>query len=228
MPSERESSVLVDFFAERKAKQRAFNEMHERLMEKMHEYACRTLNLREKVRAKHVFRSKLTLPSEALLIPFWEAQYGIWLLLEYQNIKGERIIEKYLMEENADLSEQELHLAARWMAAYPSIYRVIEAWEEGYRVDDIWAEETMDVALGEREQVRSEFMVGQYLFARLAKVGFIHRFIGPYALIPKERIPLIKQSLEADFERSKKENNSQWSWRLFMQQHGIKALRIYQ
>ncbi|GEN36535.1 MULTISPECIES: hypothetical protein [Aneurinibacillus] len=227
MQNEHESSVLVDFFAEREAKQRCFNDLHEGLMEKLREYSCRVLNLREKVRAKHIFRSKVNLSSEALLTPFWEAQYGIWLLLEYQNIKGERLIEKYLLDQDTNLSEQELHLAAHWMAAYPTIYRVEEAWEEGYRLTDLWGGEAIDVALGDREQARSEFMIGQYLFARLAKVGFVHRFIGPYSLINKERISEIQQNLEADFERSKEEN-SQWSWRLFMQQHGIEVLRMYQ
>ncbi|MED4727731.1 hypothetical protein P9597_06145 [Aneurinibacillus migulanus] len=227
MQNEHESSVLVDFFAEREAKQQVFNEMHENLMEKLREYACNTLNLREKVRAKHIFRSKVNLPSEALLTPFWEAQYGIWFLLECQNIKGERIIEKYLLDPDNDLSEQELHLAAHWMAAYPSVYRVVEAWEEGYRLTDLWGEDIIDVTLGDREQVRSEFMIGQYLFTRLAKVGFIHRIIGPYALINKERINEIRRNLEASFERSKEEN-SQWSWRLFMQHHGVEVLRMYQ
>jgi hypothetical protein len=227
LQDEREATVLVDFFAERAAKQRLFNNLHHALMEKLHEYACKTLNLREKVRAKHIFRNKVHLPSEALLTPFWEAQYGIWLLLEHQNIKGERIIEKYLLDQDARLSEQELHLAAHWMAAYPSVYRVVDTWEEGYRIVDVWGEEEINVVFGEREQVRREFMVGQYVFARLAKVGFVHRFIGPYALIRKERIAEIKKNIEAQFERSKEENN-QWSWRLFMQHHGIEVLRMYQ
>lgn len=227
MQNEDESPVLVDFFAEREAKQRAFNELHEHLIDKLREYACHALNLREKVRAKHVFRSKVNLSPEALLTPFWEAQYGIWLLLEYQNIKGERLIEKYLLDPDTDLTEQELHLAAHWMAAYPSVYRVEEAWEEGYRLIDVWEEEMVDVVLGDREQVRSEFIIGQYLFARLAKVGFAYRVIGPYALINKDGVDVMKKKLEENFEQSKEEN-SQWSWRLFMQHHGIEVLRMHE
>ncbi|WP_047154448.1 hypothetical protein [Aneurinibacillus tyrosinisolvens] len=227
MQNEHDTSVLVDFFAERDAKQRYFDDIHRHLMEKLREYMSQSVNLREKVRAKHLFRSHVDLNPEALLIPFWEAQFGIWLLLEYQNIKGERTIERFLLEQHTDLSEVEMHLSAHWMAAYPSVYQVAEESEEGYRLVDLWSEDTIEVALREEEYVRSEFIVGQYIFARVAKVGFLHRFIGPYALINKECVSPIKENMETSFN-SRKEENGHRSWRLFMQHHGIEVLRMHQ
>ncbi|WP_027416849.1 hypothetical protein [Aneurinibacillus terranovensis] len=227
MQKEQSMSILVDFLAERHSKQRHYDGLCQKLLNDLREHGCQTLNLREKVRAKHLFRNRIQLSSEALLLPFWEAQYGMWFLLEYQNIKGERIIEKYLLEHHPKLSEEELHLAAYWMAAYPSVYKVEEEWKEGYRLVDLWSEQTIDVTLKRDEFVRREFIVGQYLFARVVKVGFIHCFLGPYALLNKEKIVDIKKSMEESFYQSKEEN-SQWSWRLFMQHHGIEVLREFQ
>jgi hypothetical protein len=221
---DQEVPVLVDFLAERHAKQRFYDDIHQKLMDDFFEFTCQSLNLREKVRAKHLFRNRVNISSEVLLHPSWEAQYGIWFMLEYQNIKGERMIEKYLSEKHASLSEEELHLAAYWMATYPSVYKVAEEWQDGYRLVDLWTDVEIDATLKRDEFVQKEFIVDQYIFARVVKVGFIHCFIGPYALVSKDKVQDIKLNMEKSFDQSKEEN-SPWSWRLFMQHHGIEVLQ---
>ncbi|GAB7388856.1 hypothetical protein BSNK01_26940 [Bacillaceae bacterium] len=215
---------VIDFAQEREARQRAYCEAEKSFFQGLQKFAEQNVNLREKVRARHIFRALTGASAEELVLPRWEAQFESWFLLEYLNIKGRKILERYIEEKRQELNEAEITVAAHLLVTYPSVYLLCERRDDAYKLREIWREGESPVQWVAAERLGGPAAVGDYLFARIAKVGFIEQAVGTTTLLNEKGIPALKEQMRKKYEEFRKKTAG-GSWRLFMQRYGVSALQ---
>jgi hypothetical protein len=190
------------------------------------DYSSNAFNLRDKVRAKHLFCQRLGLEPEQLLESFWQGHLQAWMVLEYRNIKKERAIDLFLKEHRSELSDAKWMMLGQFMATYLSVYEVKRV-DTQLELIDIFSQAAIYVPI-EREydnslaQVEEQMTSSQLLIGRLIRVGPSYGLLEPYHLTHSFAWDVERQ-IRSEYESFKK-SNAVSSWRPFMQQNGIGVL----
>lgn len=198
------------------------------LWQRMLDYTNRVLNLRDKVRAKHLFCQRLDLEPNQLLEPFWQVHMTAWMALEYRNIYNDRVIDLFMKEYRNEISESEWVILGQFMATYISVYEVqVRAGE--VCLTDYFSEERYVVVTSGLEcpsclfswledvEQESTLMVG-----RLLKLGSVYGMLEPCHMV-KHISWDVERRIHSGYKHYQNENPIA-SWRSYMQYTGINIL----
>ncbi|GGE12723.1 hypothetical protein GCM10011571_12670 [Marinithermofilum abyssi] len=100
-------------------RERRFDEMIERVLL----FTERETNLREKVRARHLFSRLTEVSSQENLTGRQEELFRIWYVLDYLNIQGTRNLDRFLAKYRSELSGKEIELVGSLLASYFSVFK---------------------------------------------------------------------------------------------------------
>jgi hypothetical protein len=196
------------------------------LWKRLVDYSANVFNLRDKVRAKHIFCQRLGLEPERLLETFWQIHFQAWLVLEYRNIQKERAIDLFLREHRTELSNAEWLTFGQFMAAYLSVYEV-KRLDGQLGFTDLLSNEAIYVHIETESdesliRIEEQLTLPQIWIGRLVRVGPSYGLLEPYHRVrcfPWD----IERRIRSAYASYKKESGI-GSWRSFMQQNGIGVL----
>lgn len=108
---------IVHLHKFRNKKQLQGEEASFQLIEKVKRYSERHLNIREMVRAKHIFKLHLQLKEEDEIPSSMYQLFTDWLIFDYQTIHGVSVFQLFLQRQRTQMHEYEMIQAALCMAA---------------------------------------------------------------------------------------------------------------
>lgn len=222
----KDDNNLISFQQERDNRIIQANDIKDDLWHRLLEYSQKTLNLRDKVRAKHLFCKILDLDPEVLLEPFWQNHLEAWIALEYRNIHNDRVIDLFLKDHRSDFTELEWLSLGQFMATYLSVYD-IQKVEEGLQLRDIFTKYTFLIpALTETDLLSCSALdkPETYLkmIARVVRLGPMYGLLEPHHLIKGFSWDVERRILNEYNLYTKV--NALGSWRSYMQLNGITVL----
>jgi hypothetical protein len=223
-----ENDKIISFQHERTLRIEQACRTRDQLWQRLLDFADESLNLRDKVRAKHLFCQRLNLEPKILLEPFWQVHMMAWLALEYRNIRNERAIDLFLKKSRNGLSENEWIILGQFMATYLSIYEV-SVHDEEVRMTDMFSQEEYLISTSGIEDTACLFSwirdVGDkpsLMVGRLLRLGPAYGMLEPCHLV-KHVCWDIERRIRSEYQQYIKENPIA-SWRSFMHQSGISIL----
>ena len=203
-----------DFDAYRRRKQAQADQELGELMATFHDWASYHVNLREKVRAKHIFSEIVSLPKEIIDGSPWEKVFEDWFLFDYVTIIGTRNVDMFLKKEATKLKPAQTQLGAIILTAGLEPYRILK--KKGNMMEAVKTDN------GQTKQFKTvdRSVTSEYFVCRSIQCGYKDRMISPYIPIdpPQEEIKKWRQEL-ADREK----DNQQFR---FIKEYGIRWLRF--
>ncbi|MFB4163059.1 hypothetical protein ACE1TI_04270 [Alteribacillus sp. JSM 102045] len=169
---------LPDFKEYRKRKQQKADSDLRNLLQSYHKWLAVNTNLREKVRAKHLFSQKTgCLMLELEEVP-WKLYFEDWFAFDYITIIGTRLFDMFVKEKAEQLSPAEKQLSGLILTAALEPYQLIEK-EEGALVAKSWLKkEKIELTMGPAASASLHFSASHFL-ARFIRCGFENRIISP-------------------------------------------------
>ncbi|WP_147805247.1 hypothetical protein [Alkalicoccus halolimnae] len=213
----RKASFLIDFSQVKKNRQKMYWQEAEALYEKLFYYIQFEMNLREKVRAKAMFRDLCGIDGERKLTSEEEIHFEHWLLFDYITVIGSRPFDLFVRAKKEEMSKQMTETAGLLMLMYLAPYRVKENRETTLVVEDISGKQLEAHPLGIPPKTRP----GDLIFARITAVGFLHTLIGPVIRIPMDEEANVNALLEKKRQEGKK------NYHRFLKETGISFLRYH-
>jgi hypothetical protein len=213
----RKASFLIDFSQVKKNRQKIYWQEAEALYEKLFYYIQFEMNLREKVRAKAMFRDLCGIEEERKLTPEEEIHFEHWLLFDYITVIGSRPFDLFVRAKKEEMSKQMTETAGLLMLMYLAPYRVKEKRETTWIVEDISGKQLEAHPLGLTPKTNP----GDLVFARITTVGFLHTLVGPVINIPPEE----ELNVNALLEKKRHEGNK--NYHRFLKETGISFLRYH-
>lgn len=211
---------IVDFFRRRDQWQGEQTRIFNRLLNRLCCYAERETNLREKVRARHVFSTITGDDSFPEKNPQWEDWFQLWYALDYLNIRGYRHLDGYLHKYRTDLTDKELRMIASLMTSYLSVFRLQIDEESGcFMAREFFrGQDAGDLVLG-----LNGLEEGSPLYLlRPVKVGVYHVPAGPAAPVTRKQAKAMNEWLESMYQAEwRQRTDESFSWRVFMQHWGV-------
>jgi hypothetical protein len=205
---------FIDLLTYREQKQLQGEKNAAKLLELASDFAVRYANIREKVRAKHLFRQQILFSSELPLPKYLDDIFQQWFLFDYHTIQGETMFSLFLKQHAAKLSEPELVLGALFLTTFVEPFKIIEMDEEQLRL------EVRDLSNGRSYSIKisitssSHLKSGKYVFLRRLPLITNDWSIGP--IFPTDE--LIHPITES-YEQACKVNPS-LTWRSFLKRTG--------
>lgn len=182
------------------------------------DYVNRSVNIREKVRAKHIFRNKLGLPANQALLEQLDEIFLDWFLFDYKTIQRTTIFNQFIKEMAKDLKEYEMIQAALCISAVMEPFVVT-----GQQGKDLFILKSM---VGEISNVRfsdnRKLSLHKGSALMLRKVhGLEYDFaLGPTMVFAsKEECERIKHAYN-----NMKETQSDLTWRAFLKLQALEIL----
>lgn len=208
--------TLFDLVSYRDQKQLQAEKNADRIYSLAYDFAIRYSNIREKVRAKHLFRQQIYFHNELPLPRYLEDLFQQWFLFEYHTIQGETMFSLFLKKYSTQLSEPEMILGALFLSSYIEPFEIIEV-DQGNRILIV-----LEVSEGKKFNIKlisNEITYenkGEYVFLRRLPLVTKDWPVGPIFSIQSNET--IKQVIST-FEQSKK-NNSSLTWRAYLKRQG--------
>ncbi|MBN8200884.1 MULTISPECIES: hypothetical protein [Bacillaceae] len=200
---------IMDLHSFRKAKQLQGEKNALRLYTLSRDYTERTANIREKVRAKHLFRKTLGLDPEAAFLPIQQAVFQDWFLFDYKTIQGSTMFSQFLKNNSRELSESDLIQGALFLTSVMEPIRIIEVCQKVISASR--AEDNTPFLLSQNGVFRPELSKGWYLIRRIP-IQMYDLPIGPFISI--QSYEAVNRLTEA-FSKSKLEVPD-LTWRAFL------------
>jgi hypothetical protein len=211
---------IIDFQALREKKE---NQAETAVSSLYHDYMTflyRELNIREKVRAKHLFCNLAEIPPETLRNSEWEACFFHWLAFDYKNITGGSLLQLYLDQHKKITGEHIYIIGALLMA---SVIEPAFANEQKSNKNLI-VESTFEGGLSSLKGLDgsfSEIEIGDLIFIRKVRLAQSYLQLGPIIKIPLIKQKGILQRLQNDYGQMKFKND-ELTWRAFLKLHVVK------
>ncbi|UTR15638.1 hypothetical protein MM221_03345 [Salipaludibacillus sp. LMS25] len=214
----RRAEFLIDLQKIKAQKQKKITEIFADLYEWMFIYLQTETNLREKVRAKQLFRHKLGLNKEEVLDNELQIHLEHWLLLDYVTVSGSRLLDIFVRTKQEKMSKDMLELCGILMLMHLEPVKVISVEEEVVTYVSLLGDRT------DRLQA-SPFLFGvdvspeQIVLIRIATIGFEKKIIGPSIVIDP--------SFEVKVAGVFKDVHTQGYhvWRRYLKEYGIDMLK---
>jgi hypothetical protein len=217
-------SDLIDMKMLREQKQQVNDEMIEALYNQYFFYLERHMNIREKVRAKHIFCNIAGIEPAQLLLDRWKEHFEHWFAFDYRNIQGKSMFDRFLRESNLKLTEPMLKVSALFLMTTLEPVIVTKCCTNNLL-------EVNNIFISQSEQVNSmkasfhDVHNGDLLFMRKVKSGFRMMMIGPYLKIDKQKISPVIKKIETDFETFQQEFPGR-AFRTFLKMHAIEYFNL--
>ncbi|MCS0789764.1 hypothetical protein [Cytobacillus pseudoceanisediminis] len=176
-------SSILDLQSFRKAKQLQGENNALRLYTLSKDYTERTANIREKVRAKHLFRQTLGLAPEAAFSPFQQEVFQDWFLFDYKTIQGSTMFSLFLKNNTRQLSESDLIQGALFLTSVMEPIRILDVSQK--KISASGVEDSTSFLLSQHGVFRPELSIGWY-FIRRIPIQMYDLPIGPFIYIQKD------------------------------------------
>jgi hypothetical protein len=199
---------IKDLEAYRKQKQAKSEESAVALYRKAKRDAAVNANIREKVRARHIFREAAGLPGGIPFSSEQEEAFEDWFLFDYISIRGFTMFNLFLRRNSGQLAEADLIQGALFLSSVLQPARIERASGEELAASDILT--------GERLQLKAEESIcleeGRSYFIRCIPVFSADFCFGP--VFPMD-------STEAIIEKYKELNagGQDMPWRPFLKKY---------
>ncbi|GLB58545.1 hypothetical protein [Cytobacillus sp. NCCP-133] len=199
---------ILDFKSYREAKQLQGEKIAVQLHKGAMVYTERTANIREKVRAKYLFRKALGLQPEILFTPLQSEVFQNWLLFDYKTIQGSTMFSLFLKNNSRKLSEPDLIQGALFLTSAIEPVRIISNDHKVITVAG--AEDQRPFRM--RQSDLPDLLPGQWFFIRKIPIQIYDLAVGPILSV---KDPLtVEEMLEAYSEAKVK--YPELTWRSFL------------
>ncbi|WP_416151526.1 hypothetical protein ACM26V_11345 [Salipaludibacillus sp. HK11] len=214
----RKTEFLVNLEKVKKNKQKVMYETFSDLYDWMFTYVQSEANLREKVRAKHLFCHKLGLDNKKELPPSLQLHFEHWLLFDYVTVVGSRLFDLFVRAKKDEMSKRMLELSGILMLMHLEPFRIRKVEGQEISCTPLFKPE------GKRIEARpflfkTEFEEGKIVFARISTIGFEKRIIGPSALILPMYEEQIIDKLNGIYNQGHQE------FRRYLKEYGVDMLK---
>ncbi|MCA1032381.1 hypothetical protein LCL95_15205 [Bacillus timonensis] len=209
---------IYDYRSLRIAKQREAEHVIVGLYTKFKKHLDRNSNIREKVRAKHLFREKINWPGNEPFTKEITNLFEDWFAFDYITIQGLTMLQLYIKDHKRDFSEQELFYSALLLTAVLEPVIIIEKVSDG----QICAKELLEnkkINIMKSPPI-PKIEVGSVIFVR--KIPTIGQFILLYAFTETIDCTLINE-LKNHFKLVQ-EQQQQTTWRTFLKKYALQYI----
>lgn len=212
----RKASFLINFSEVKRKKQKTYTQDAEDLYKWVFQFLQSEMNMREKVRAKALFRDICHLPKDQKLSRTEEVHFEHWLLFDYITVIGSRPFDLFVRAHQAEMSKSMVETAGLFMLMYLAPYRVLDADGDHFLLTPLHEEKEYAVSSLSASQHVDK---GSLVFARIAAVGFEKMGVGPFIIIPAAFEDEVLSLLEQQRNKGIK------SYHRFLKEMGISFLR---
>ncbi|MCE7791421.1 hypothetical protein K8O68_03155 [Salipaludibacillus sp. CUR1] len=212
------AEFLIDFKKLKKQKQKRMDENFADLYDWMFTYVQKEANLREKVRAKHLFRHKLDLNDTDELDAGLHLHFEHWLLFDYVTVVGSRLLDLFVRTKQDKMSKTMLEICGILMVMHLEPVRVNKIEENHILLSPFFKEKNSQIK-AEPYLFRPDIKEGDLILARTATIGFEKRIIGPCIVIDQR----FEKEAAARLEEKYKEGHEEY--RRYLKEYGIDMLK---
>lgn len=209
---------ILDLNSFREAKQLQGEKNAAQLYDLAMDYTERTANIREKVRAKHLFRKTLGLSPETPFSVLQSEVFQNWLLFDYKTVQGSTMFSLFLKYNSRKLSEPDLIQGALFLTSAVEPVRVIN---HSHKV--ITASGAEDGRQFQMRHIKGDFPempAGKWFLIRKIPIQIYDFPIGP--ILPVKDNKLVEIMLEAYLEAKSK--FPELTWRSFLKSNVLSFL----
>ncbi|MFE8703392.1 hypothetical protein ACFYKX_22785 [Cytobacillus sp. FJAT-54145] len=214
-----ERSILnISAYRDKKQNQGEYNAKG--LIRKVMEFTERNANIREKVRARNLFRNLIGLSEEQIFSPNQEKAFTEWFLYDYQTIQGLTMFSLFLRKYHQHLTEPELIQGALFLT---SVFEPVQIEEIYPEKNELFVSEVFSgkqCLLFYEKADFSSISKGDLYFVR--KISIIKRDLvigNMYRVNDKS----VLERLEREYDMTVKEDQPS-SWMTFLKRTAIKFL----
>ncbi|SFQ08024.1 hypothetical protein SAMN05518683_11675 [Salibacterium halotolerans] len=210
-------SNVPDFEKHRREKQKQADHDLTALLDAYSNWLKHNTNLREKVRAKHMFAEQAGCDTQELEEEPWRRYFEDWFAFDYVTVIGSRLFDMFIKENSAVLPPSQIQLSGLVLTAALEPYKVLSLHNGAATVSPLWEKEekrlsslTGDVPLSQKTSS---------ILVRSVYCGFENRVFSPVVplSIPENetRLKEWKQRYEKKEEEQRrlrfmKENGASW------------------
>lgn len=212
----RKTEFLINMAQVKNEKQKRSEETFADLYAWMFSYLQDEANLREIVRAKHLFRHKLDLNQETAFSEELQVHFEHWMLFDYVTIVGSRMLDLFIRSKKADMSRQMLEMGGILMLMHPEPVRVIEKRDKTFILEPLFQGKYTEAV---PHLFKPEATAGDLMLTRMATIGFKKMMVGPPAVVSSDRRTTISDELETEYDKGYA------SYRRFLKEYGVDMLR---
>ncbi|MBT2691171.1 hypothetical protein J7I93_23845 [Bacillus sp. ISL-47] len=174
------------------------------------DYTERTANIREKVRAKHLFRKTLGLSPEAAFTALQNGVFQNWFLFDYKTIQGSTMFSLFLKNNSRQLSEPDLIQGALFLTSAMEPIRV-KKFDRNV-ITAVGAEHESSFQMRHMDGDLPDMSAGEWFFIRKIPIQMFDIAMGP--ILPIKDKVTVDRMLEAYSEAKLK--FPELTWRAFL------------
>jgi len=213
----RKAEFLIDLQKVKMNKQKVMEHTFTDLYDWMFTFVQSEANLREKVRAKHLFCHKLGLDNKIELDPSWQVHFEHWLLFDYVTVVGSRLFDLFVRKKKKEMPKQMLELSGILMLMHLEAFRVHDVKDQSISVSSLFDPEKRDEV--SPYLFKSDVKENDLVFMRISSIGFHKRIIGPTAVIDPSFEDKIIEKLKLVH------NQGQPEYRRYLKEYGVDMLK---
>jgi hypothetical protein len=214
----RKVEFLVDLKKVKMNKQKVIQHKFTDLYDWMFTFVQSQANLREKVRAKHLFCHKLGLDNKQELETSLQVHFEHWLLFDYVTVVGSRLFDLFIRAKKNEMSKQMLELSGILMLMHLEPFRVHDNKDQVVRVSPQF-DQGKKIIEASPYLFKPDVKEGDLVFMRVSSVGFEKRIIGPTTLID----PYFEDQIIE--ELNSVNNQGQSEYRRYLKEYGVDMLK---
>ncbi|SDH31068.1 hypothetical protein SAMN05192534_1047 [Alteribacillus persepolensis] len=207
---------VPDFNEYRKRKQQQMDRELDTLLRTFQQWLVYHTNLREKVRAKHLFSEKTGCSLERIEQQPWHHYFTDWFMFDYITIIGTRLFDMFIKEQMKDLTRAQVQLSGVILTAALEPYTFVQTGENGVKAVSWANNETVYLTTLPSSSISLERMY-PYFLTRSVWCGFENRLISP-------AVPLMMSNEAKEWSQAIKEKEEKHQRLRFMKEHGVMLL----
>ncbi|MFZ4450698.1 hypothetical protein [Salibacterium aidingense] len=207
-------SNVPDFEQYREQKQKQADQDLSELLKEYSSWLKRNTNLREKVRAKHMYAEQAGQQVEDLEMSPWKSYFEDWFAFDYVTIIGSRLFDLFIKEEAANLAPAKVQLGGLVLTAALEPFQILHRRTRSVLATPLWRKEEKRLSpLSEDGCIDDTASV---ILVRSVHCGFEHRVISPVVplVLPEENNIIEEWKVRSE---EKEEENQRLR---FMKEHG--------
>lgn len=209
----RKTEFMIDFPQLKQKKQFELTHLLSDLYDGLFDYIEREANLREKVRAKEIYRHKTGLGRTNVLTEDEETHFNHWFAFDYVTVIGSRMFDLYIREKQEDMDPKTLEIAGMMMLMHLEPYYVKGTVQNKLVVSPLFDPYTQIPV--EPLQATELPEQNEFVFARTLKLGFDRKLIGPTFTIMEDDEQDVAERLLTASEQG------QLAYRKYLKEYGI-------
>ncbi|RNA70382.1 hypothetical protein [Alteribacter keqinensis] len=218
---QKRTSFIVDFNELKKEKQRKSDQALMDVYGLLFTYVEKQANLREKIRAKHLFSHKIDFPRNQAFDQSLQLHFEHWFVFDYVTVIGSRIFDLFVRDYKNELSKPMLDLCGHLMLMTLEPVKVLKETRERLTVE---RKLTGDIEEVESFLITAEVSKGDFAFMRIVPAGFSHKIIGPVFIIDDSDVKRVEAQVNDAIDSTGKEVENVRVKR-FLKEYGVDFMR---